>query len=60
MSIAEDMVNGKCCDLCGCYFTLGDKPYEHGHPATCEDCYDDLTIKEKKLHGKCATGVETF
>lgn len=34
--IAEDMINGACCSLCGCYFEA-----EHGYPVVCIPCYTD-------------------
>ena len=59
--IAEDMVNGRCCDICGCYFKnkIGNL-YEHGYPATCKDCWDDMTDEEKELHQKCLDDIETL
>ena len=45
--IADDMINGICCALCGCYFydhvkTDGEiELYEHGYPVACWDCYTD-------------------
>ena len=41
--IAEDMIDGACCALCGQYF---EDPqdcgivYEHGYPVACWDCYE--------------------
>ena len=43
MSIAQDMIDGFCCQLCGVYFEE-----EHGYPVLCEDCYNNLTDKEKE------------
>ena len=43
--IADDIINGWCCDLCGQYFNE-----EHGYPATCSECWIGLTPKEKKHH----------
>jgi len=43
MSIAQDMIDGLCCQLCGVYFEE-----EHGYPVVCEDCYNSLTDKEKE------------
>ena len=34
--IADDIVNGACCALCGVYFEE-----EHGFPVACEDCYTE-------------------
>jgi len=33
--IADDMINGACCSLCGVYFEE-----EHGYPVVCESCYE--------------------
>jgi hypothetical protein len=51
--IAEDMVDGSCCQLCGCYF--GNPKggiYVHEHPVVCFDCWKELTTKEKKGYQK--------
>ena len=41
--IAEDIINGECCALCGEYFyrpNFGNPiPFKHGYPAACKDCY---------------------
>lgn len=58
--IAEDMLDGCCCELCGCYFedpTTGDI-YTHGHPAVCWDCWDDLTAAECRDYQR--SEVNTF
>lgn len=50
--IADDMVNGVCCDQCSCYFQ-GDKEDEvhvHGYPVTCWDCWKTLSKAERKQH----------
>ena len=36
--IADAMVSGESCELCGSEFE-----YSHGHPATCWDCWSNLT-----------------
>ena len=45
--IADSMINGECCSLCGQYFADPDsKPeqiYEHGYPVVCKECWSDLT-----------------
>jgi hypothetical protein len=47
--IADDMIEGRACELCGQYFVdKNDNLYEHGHPATCWECWTDLTKEEKK------------
>lgn len=41
--IADDMINGLCCGICGQYFldnSTGEL-YEHGHPVACNECYDN-------------------
>jgi hypothetical protein len=32
--IAEDMINGASCALCGCYFE-----HEHDYPVACKHCW---------------------
>lgn len=39
--IAEDMIDGSCCSLCGQYFTKNDKLYTHGYPVACWDCWEE-------------------
>ena len=47
--IANDIVNGACCALCGCFFVEKkvdpewEPPsfFEHGYPAACTDCYEE-------------------
>lgn len=58
--IANDMINGTCCELCGCYFEdpKEDKIFTHGYPAVCWDCWSDLSKEEKENHQKAT--VETF
>lgn len=43
MSIAEDIIDGWCCQLCGVYFEE-----KHGYPVVCESCYNELSEEEKK------------
>jgi len=41
--IAEDMLDGNCCALCGQYFQdPNDKDviYTHGYPVACKDCWE--------------------
>ena len=33
--IADDLIEGACCSLCGVYFED-----EHGYSVLCEDCFD--------------------
>jgi hypothetical protein len=53
--IADDMISGVCCAICGCYFATNDnikiihrgkhtenaKLYTHGYPVACWDCWDE-------------------
>ena len=42
--IADDMVDGTCCSICGQYFKDPDKEnssYTHGYPVACWDCWDN-------------------
>lgn len=53
--IADDMIEGRACELCGCYFIdpeNQDQLYEHGHPAVCSSCWSALSKEEKKFHQK--------
>lgn len=43
--IADDIINGFCCSLCGVYFVE-----EHGYPVVCKDCWDELSKEEKKMY----------
>lgn len=51
--IANDMIEGRCCALCGQYFVKsnivdnkeyeimgGEELYEHGYPVACKDCWE--------------------
>jgi hypothetical protein len=53
--IADDMIDGTSCSLCGCYFVdpkNNNKTYTHGYPVVCFDCYDDLRDDEKIQYQK--------
>lgn len=50
--IADDMVDGTSCSLCGCYFIKKGKLFTHGYPVVCWDCWDDLTEIEKEQYQK--------
>lgn len=51
MSIAQDMVDGKCCSLCCAEFVDGNKqPMEHGYPVVCKECWKGLTKKEREMY----------
>ena len=41
--IVEDMLDGDCCQWCGCYFFMS-----QGVPCICKDCADELTDLEKE------------
>jgi hypothetical protein len=43
--MAEDIIDGFCCELCCCYFEK-----QHGYPVVCKECWDDLTPEEKRIH----------
>lgn len=43
--IADNMIKGACCMLCGVYFVK-----EHGHPVVCKDYWNDLSKEEKKMY----------
>lgn len=45
--IADDMVKGVCCCLCGQFYEE-----EHGYPAVCNECWDGLTEEERAFHQK--------
>ena len=46
--IADDMINGFCCSLCGgVYFEE-----EHGYPVVCKTCWKDLSKQERKMYQK--------
>lgn len=67
--IANDMIEGRCCALCGAYFIKDtnfpatetnlefDAPvmYEHGYPVACDDCWSKDCGYEKQ-----EKGVETL
>lgn len=50
--IADDMINGACCALCGQYFENPDEPgtvYEHGYPVACKQCWEPGCGYEKAV-----------
>lgn len=51
-TIANDIIEGYCCALCGVYF---EEP--HDYPVVCKDCYSTLNDNEKKEY-QCATKKE--
>ena len=43
--MANDIINGACCALCGQYFIKRNRRgqsfgYEHGYPVACQECYE--------------------
>ena len=59
--IADDMIEGRACELCGQYFEDPDEPdaiYEHGHPVVCEDCWNELSPRDR--HDFQKASVNTF
>lgn len=43
--IADDMIEGRCCELCGAYFVE-----EHGFPVICIDCWRSCDEEEKLMY----------
>lgn len=41
-AIADDMKDGSCCSICGCYFkNIEDEGlFTHGYPVSCWECWD--------------------
>jgi|GEM_PF-889728 len=59
--ISEDMNDGTCCSLCGCYFENPkdeNATYTHGYPVVCWNCWHGLTNTEKTVWQK--SDVETI
>lgn len=58
--IADDMLDGTTCSLCGMFFKgkKEDELYSHGYPVVCWKCWKDLTKEEKKNHQRAE--VETI
>lgn len=50
--IADDMVDGTTCCLCGSFFQgkSADTLYTHGYPVACWDCWKDLSKAERKQY----------
>jgi hypothetical protein len=62
--MAEDILDGSACAICGCYFKhpkIDPKTnesigiYSHGYPVACDDCWSAGCGYEK-----CDDDVETF
>lgn len=50
--IADDIIAGVCCALCGQYFEDPDNPdtlYEHGYPVACNECWEEGCGYEKAI-----------
>jgi len=62
--LANDVINGKACQLCTSFF-IEEKQrnnyyielYEHGYPVVCWDCWKELSDKEKKRYQKAKVGT---
>ena len=49
--LADDMVDGTCCSLCGEYFfTKYGELYTHGYPVVCTECWNSFTESERNNH----------
>lgn len=55
--LANDIIEGWCCKVCGCYFKHPDKDelYAHGHPVVCWDCWKDMSKKERRHNTRAIT-----
>jgi len=59
-TVAEDILDGTCCQLCGCYFENPDGDsnsilYSHEYPVTCWECWEELSKEDKKEHQRATT-----
>lgn len=57
--IADDMIDGRCCALCGEYFIAEDinghdKGYSHGYPVACNSCWT-IDCGYEKQDKNCST-----
>jgi hypothetical protein len=65
-SIVDDILTGRCCELCGQNFkepsSIGPEfppfVYEHGRPVVCHPCWDGLKEGERKYYHRAT--AETF
>lgn len=48
--MADDIIDGACCALCGQYFVTqsAEEIYEHGYPVACNECYEEGCGYEKQ------------
>lgn len=58
---ANLVVNGKICDLCLLPFSKKGttEDYKHGHPATCNECWETMNDEERKHHQRQDKAAET-
>lgn len=58
--IAEDMLDGSCCQLCGQYFEHPKtcEIYVHEYPVVCWDCWEELSEEVQKQYTRA--DVATF
>lgn len=45
--IADDMLSGFQCSLCGLFFSG-----EHGYPVVCNDCWHDMSKYERRHYAQ--------
>ena len=49
--IAEDMIDGTCCEICGQYFVdKDDNLYTHGYSVTCKECWGGKEHQKAKAN----------
>lgn len=50
--IADDIVAGITCELCGQFFDGGndDELHEHGYPVVCWECWSDMSKAERRQY----------
>ncbi|HUS89756.1 MAG TPA: hypothetical protein VMW91_10450 [Desulfosporosinus sp.] len=59
--IAEDMIDGTCCQWCGMYFDDGsDNLPTHGYPVVCKECGKDYSDEEIEKLGLQRALYETI
>ena len=59
--MAEDMIDGTACQLCGQYFQdpkNENLAYTHGYPVICDDCWHELLEDEREGYQRAI--VKTF
>jgi len=56
--IADDIVDGKMCQLCGCFFVdEKNSLYTHGFPVVCWDCWQELSKEEKQDYARASVNT---